>query len=185
MLFPQNYAPVYLFPRSCSVTLQDGGNDNDAANAWPDDLGVHVGFDRISSKFEQDIDVFKLVRSVGMYRIARWFLSKFGIEVGEKTAKGQSLSDSEINRLAQQTADLWFSNYDIVSALGRHYGFIPIFIWQPYLMAGGKPLHPSEEAFLGEGVPDAQAIYPINRHPSSQRRQCTCRSMQITSPNAA
>jgi hypothetical protein len=51
-------------------------------------------------------------------------------------------------RLAQEVAEDFFRNMDVVDALSRGYGFRHAFFWQPLAVAGNKRLTPEEE----EGV---------------------------------
>lgn len=55
--------------------------------------------------------------------------------------------------LAQGVVDAYLGNYGIVDALAAAYGFDYIFIWQPVLFIGEKPMTP-EEALLVQAVPD-------------------------------
>ncbi len=137
------------------VVFYDGGNDADVATTWPDLPGAHVGMDRIKKKFEQDVDYYKLVRSVALYRVMRWVCARAGINLDHPVVQAEVHDDPHHTDAAAHTAaSVWWNNYDAVDGLARSHGFVPVFVWQPYLPAGGKPLHPSEARLL---QPEAEA----------------------------
>ncbi|HPN63241.1 MAG: hypothetical protein BWX47_00537 [candidate division Hyd24-12 bacterium ADurb.Bin004] len=54
----------------------------------------------------------------------------------------------DLEALATETASMYKANYSIVAALSESMGFRFVFVLQPYLYSGIKPLTPSEEAIL-------------------------------------
>jgi hypothetical protein len=56
--------------------------------------------------------------------------------------------------LAEDVVETYLGNCRIALALGEVYGFRCIFVWQPVIWFGEKPLTPFEEQILSGGVPE-------------------------------
>ena len=124
------------------IVLYDGYND--AVTADEKVPGAHFNFQETRDKFEKVL--LPLVRSTGLYRAAKWVL----IRRLNLDFRGEA-NPTARTREAEQAAHILVENYKIVTALGQAYGFIPFFIFQPSLVIGDKPYHPSELRMLPSG----------------------------------
>ena len=77
-------------------------------------------------------------------------MGKVGIETNAALSQANSVAELELQRRAQETADIWLQNYQVVSALAETYGFDVIMALQPNLFISGKPLRPYEREILEE-----------------------------------
>lgn len=151
------------------VIFYDGVNDAGASALWPEIPGTHhniqvfrdaLGGESPTVNKKRDA-LAVLVRSTGLYRVARKALSLVGVEssrapgVATTGAVGGDQPKPTELQLGEQVINIWLQNYRIVSALGQGYRFVPIFIYQPALTVGEKPLHPSEADILAAEMTDS------------------------------
>lgn len=52
---------------------------------------------------------------------------------------------ADLENLSEEVVSLCLANYSVIRTLGSSYGFRCMFIWQPVIWLGGKPLSPEEE----------------------------------------
>jgi lysophospholipase L1-like esterase len=89
-----------------------------------------------------------LVRNSGFFRIA----SSIGRRLGRgPEAAYPALTQEELRKLADGIVDGYLANIKLVQALGKHYGFQPLFVWQPVIFAKPKlvPFEQEEAAKYG------------------------------------
>jgi hypothetical protein len=133
------------------VIFLDGVNDGPAAALWPDVIGAHMDYYRIRDRFENPgresaNRLRALIASSGVVRLTGKLQQKWGVNPKRYQAFWDAPdNDDEIRQRGEAAADLWIRNYRITAALGQAYGFMPIYVLQPSLMVGAKPLHPAEE----------------------------------------
>lgn len=132
------------------VVIYDGVNDVYAGTYSPGVPGAIQNQDQISSKVESRNIWGIWIRSLGLYRGAAFALGKVGIETNAALSQANSVAELELQRRAQETADIWLQNYQVVSALAEAYGFDVIMALQPNLFISGKPLRPHEREILEE-----------------------------------
>lgn len=65
-----------------------------------------------------------------------------------RTAADRRLPQSQAEAAAQESIHNYEQNMDIVDALARSYGFLPIYVWYPTSSAGKKPLTIEEQNAL-------------------------------------
>lgn len=135
------------------VVFFDGVNDAAAAALWPGVPGVHMNFDEIRERFERRAGPppawRELVRQSGVYRLAREIARFLGHRGRPAPVPWDASQDpGEIADRATEAVEVWIENTGIVEAFARRHGFETLFLLQPSLMVGEKPLHPSEEAIL-------------------------------------
>ena len=134
------------------VVFFDGVNDAPAAALWPKTLGTHMNYYRIRDRFEtpgrrQRHQVQEAIRSSGVVRFSAYLREKLGMSTDSYLgAWNAPLSEEQVQQRGAVAARLWLDNIQLVSTLGKAYGFVPIFVLQPSLMVGDKQLHSSEQA---------------------------------------
>jgi len=134
------------------VVFFDGVNDAPAAALWPETLGTHMNYYRIRDRFEapgrrQHHPIQAAIRGSGMVRFSTYLNEKLGLSANRYRGAWNAPRDAAQARERGETAArLWLDNYRLTEALGRAYGFVPIYVLQPSLLVGAKPLHPSEAA---------------------------------------
>ena len=136
------------------VIFYDGANDAAAAEFWPENPGTHHNLTGIRNRVERNENaVVHLLRSTALNRAAQFILRRIG---PNGTKSGNLVNTTDIPRLGERAANIWLGNYNMTEALGQAYGFVPVFIFQPSLTVGEKPLDASEEGFAatksGKGV---------------------------------
>jgi hypothetical protein len=125
------------------VLFYDGINDSYSA-VRNGVAGEHLEIGRLRSRLEErEPAALSWLRQRGVYRIAA------RVRGAPPGAPEPALSDE----LAQAVVDTWLSNYRIVAALGREYGFDYRFFWQPNLIVCGRTLTPEEERLRHDLAP--------------------------------
>jgi len=64
----------------------------------------------------------------------------------------------DAERLDDSVTEVYLSNYEIVAALAREYGFDFYFLWPPHLATGDKPLTPEEQAIKSRMDPGLREL---------------------------
>ena len=141
------------------VVFYDGVNDSVSAALWPEVAGTHHNLPEIRSRFESGVPgegaVAPLLRSTGLYRVARSLLDRLGIETaGVGRAPAPAAGAYTTKESARRAADVWTENHRIVAALGEEFGFLPLFVLQPALGVGEKALDASELDILSRVMRD-------------------------------
>lgn len=134
------------------VVFYDGANDATAAALWPSVPGTHHNLSSIRSKLEGTGPSWsERARSLGLFRVARYALRQLGKDA-DSTPLAAPANVRDEDSLARQALDVWLENRQIVVALGRTYGFVPVFTFQPILGSTGKPLDESEQRLLATSM---------------------------------
>lgn len=79
-------------------------------------------------------------------------------QVWPQFAEGVARRESRPAKLASEAVRVLRVNREVVRALARRFGFEAAFFWQPYLLAGRKPLAPGEAAMLANPHPRRRAF---------------------------
>ena len=141
--------------RPNAVIFYDGWNDVLCALAWPEERGAHFGLDRIRDRLEGRGGILRWIQSSGLYRATHWALWQLSSRWNGAT---EPLPSNEVKRLGEQAADVWIANYDLVAALGKKYGFVPVFTWQPARFEDAVRLGPfGDRVVTGQSMRDAYA----------------------------
>ena len=123
-------------------------------------LGSHISIARIRDKLERggnlqsgvienDTQIKTIIRSMALFRAARFAANKVGVEIAANTVRAEDHQfDKEVPVLAQKALSQWLENRRIVSVLSQEYNFNYIFALQPALWFEGKPLEASETELL-------------------------------------
>ncbi len=133
------------------VVFVDGANDAPAAALWPDPPGTHMNFYSIRDRFErarQESPWRRLFRESGLRRIAIRLAENLPGSRAAPSPWDAPDSEAEIRRRGRQAANIWLRNQSLVSALARRFDFQALFVLQPGLMLGSKPLDVSERDIL-------------------------------------
>jgi lysophospholipase L1-like esterase len=136
------------------VIFYDGGNDTFVGGLNPADPMAHGNLDQISATFqghpEGDPPWRALVRPMSMFRLARLLRDRIsGQSASDKVlAEGYRVraSDKLLRKRAARTLMNWDNNRRIVAALSREFSFKCLFVWQPVMFFGSKPLSGAENA---------------------------------------
>ena len=138
------------------VIFYDGGSDSfiPYLTGVPDS---HLNLQDIKRIFEdRSADQpfgFTYLRHTNIYQalavLGQRLSSRFTASAAARTAERRSnLTDAE---MARQTFVNYQKNIDLMATLATHYGFHCLFVWQPVLVAGNKPLS-AEEKRMAERV---------------------------------
>ena len=147
------------------VLFYDGVvNDSLSAALWSEVPGTHQNLTHIRNKLEnqqneaQETAIASLVRLTGLFRVSQFVLKRIGKDSAQRNSSIEVVTDREqgVPQAAQQAANIWLENYNIMAALGQRFGFVPIFVFQPALGVGEKPLDPSEEDILSIAMKGAR-----------------------------
>jgi lysophospholipase L1-like esterase len=96
--------------------------------------------------------VGNLVKNSGFFRVAR----SIGLRLwrGPETAY-PALAQEDSRKLAERVVDGYLGNVKLAHALGKQYGFQPLFVWQPVIFAKPKlvPFEQEEAARYGWARP--------------------------------
>jgi hypothetical protein len=119
-----------------------GVNDVFAADQTGEPIN-HQNLRYIAEQFEstnQSLTDWLLARNT--IRLARLVLEQFGLvggsgDAGTNQVNGGALADGII--------DTYLRGYEMVGALSERFGFSYEFVWQPYILAGDKPLSDQEQ----------------------------------------
>jgi hypothetical protein len=135
------------------VVFFDGVNDAAAAALWPEIPGAHMNFQEIRDRFERrggPPPAWRaLVKSSGLYRLARRLAHGLGVKGRPAPVPWDPPTSAEdIETRGRQAVDVWLENTGIVRAFARAHDFETLFVMQPSLMVGRKPLDPSEREIL-------------------------------------
>lgn len=130
------------------VVIYDGVNDVYAGTYSPGIPGAIHSQDLISSRVEGRDVWGRWIRSLGLFRAAAFLLAQVGLDTNVAISQANSVPDPELQRRADETADIWLQNYLLVSALADTYGFDMIMALQPNIFISGKPLQPYEREIL-------------------------------------
>jgi lysophospholipase L1-like esterase len=124
------------------VIFYDGVNDASAAF-----LGGEAGLTTNESNRRREFNLLqsparlatalagKLVGDSAGYRFAQAVRRRFEAKAA---ARGASVSDETIDRLAHDTVERYIANIRMVASLSQRYGFHPFFFWQPMVFT--KPV---------------------------------------------
>lgn len=130
------------------VIFYDGINDAGAAWSQPELPGAHeylTRFRELGRRSELGSPFVQLIRESGTFRVTMFALRKLGVDLQASTeepslegAQGRGEFALQVSVEAYRTAD----------ALAAAYGFDTLFLFQPVLGGGMKPLHEAEQSVL-------------------------------------
>lgn len=135
------------------VVFYDGVNDSTSAALWPEAPGAHENLPDIRRRFEDDPESgpVAMLRSTRLYSAARDIADRLR---GGESRVGDGSAEVPFREAATRAADVVQANYRAVAALGTEFGFTPVFVLQPALGVGDKPLAQSEEGILSRAMRD-------------------------------
>ena len=132
------------------VIFYDGANDAAAAALWPQMPGVHQNLSSIKSKLEdRKRTLSSRVRSLAIFKVLNIALRQIGLDTNAGIPAGTALAagrEDDTALTARRAFDILLQNRKIISALEDAYGFRSLFMFQPALGIGEKPLSPEEES---------------------------------------
>jgi hypothetical protein len=151
----------HITPKPDIVLFYDGGTEAFAAYQ-SGQADVHSNFNLfknfLDSWGETHNASFSYWRQTNTYRLLEKIALKLPFDRNRDSTKtqrdNQALSSAVIQNYAQ--------NIQIVSLLGKQYGFHPIFVWYPNLAAGHKELTPYEQKvrlIQDQEFPDLTSMY--------------------------
>ena len=130
------------------VIFYDGINDAAAAALWPGVKGTHHNLYSIQDKFQRSrASMRAAIRSTDTFRLLDLLagrLMRDSIQIGPVAAA--SAGDNQ--DMALDALNLWLENYRMVDSLSETYGFTAIFLFQPALGIGDKPMGPLEQQLI-------------------------------------
>jgi hypothetical protein len=126
------------------VIFYDGVNDV-AATFDNGEAGSHLDVQRMRTLLAQEVTLRQWLRTTASFQLFQRGVQKVGLLPGGLEG-GTALSAPEVTRLADMTAVAYRTNYELVAALARHYGFDYYFFWQPVITMSNKVLTAEEKA---------------------------------------
>jgi lysophospholipase L1-like esterase len=129
------------------VIFYDGVNDVYAA--YQSGRPTHQNFDQIAAKFMKGETVPSFVAWIGASNSFR-LLERLLAELRQKPQNSTDLvtyksMGIDTATLSDSVVETYLSNYEIVDALAKKYGFKFFFFWQPVILIGDKPLTSEEQ----------------------------------------
>jgi lysophospholipase L1-like esterase len=129
------------------VVFYDGVNDVYAA--YQSGRPTHQNFDQIAAKLENKESSPPLVAWIKSTNSFHLF-NRLMAEWRQKPPNSQELvtyktMGIDTSTLSDSVVETYLSNYEIVDALARKYGFKFFFFWQPVISIGDKPLTSEEQ----------------------------------------
>jgi lysophospholipase L1-like esterase len=107
---------------------------------------VHVGFDLLQRRFDKWRNGrgagFEYLESTNTALLLEWTADHLGFRRAPKRAL---LPAAQVATLATQVRNNYLKNMELMEALGTHYGFQCVFVWEPWLVAADKPLTLAEK----------------------------------------
>ncbi len=134
------------------VISYDGVNDVQAA-LETGLAGTHVSRSRIASILESRRH--PLVLWLSGSRLAQVAQLAFG-QLQSKTSSGSLPPDST---LATQIADYYVANHRLAASIASNFGFDIVFMWQPHIITGRKPLSDEEQGIQTRLEPDYRELF--------------------------
>lgn len=132
------------------VIFYNGANDAAAAALWPQIPGVHQNLSSIKSKLEdRKRTLSSRVRSLAIFKVLNIALRQIGLNTNAGIPAGTALAagrEDDTALTARRAFDILLQNRKIISALEDAYGFRSLFMFQPALGIGDKPLSSEEES---------------------------------------
>jgi len=144
------------------VIYYDGVNDTYAA--YQSGRSTHQNFNQIADKIQNGENpppsFVTWIESLHSFRL----LKRFGAEVRQKPRNSTELltyktMGIDTGTLSDSIVEMYISNYEIVHALAREYGFKPLFFWQPIITVGDKSLTGEEQEMKGRLDPALIELY--------------------------
>jgi hypothetical protein len=117
---------------------------------------VHTILAKITTKFEERENLLlKWFKSSRMYSLATKIIRKNADIKTENSTYFLNYKNVNIRQdnLEEQVTDVYLSNYRIVEALAKQYGFDFFFFWQPLLGTGKKKLTAEEQEIRSKMEP--------------------------------
>jgi hypothetical protein len=110
----------------------------------------HMNFEDIKRLFEQgstgEQSGFSYLKQTNTYRVLEMLRERFTSATVPPSADSRSgLADVE---MAQRTLLNYQKNMDVVETLAHHFGIQCLFVWQPVLLTGSKPLSSEEKPMV-------------------------------------
>ncbi|MCH8062436.1 MAG: SGNH/GDSL hydrolase family protein [Chloroflexi bacterium] len=132
------------------VIFYDGANDAAAAALWPQIPGVHHNLSSVKGKLEDRKPTFSSrIRSLAIFKVLNIALRQVGLDTNASIPAGTALAagrEDDAALTARRAFDILLQNRKIISALEDAYGFRSLFMFQPALGIGDKPLTSEEES---------------------------------------
>jgi lysophospholipase L1-like esterase len=110
----------------------------------------HMNFEDIKRLFEQGSTAeqsgFSYLKQTNTYRVLEMLRDRFTSTAVPPSAESHSgLANVE---MAQRTLLNYQKNMDVVETLAHHFGIQCLFVWQPVLLTGSKPLSSEEKPMV-------------------------------------
>jgi lysophospholipase L1-like esterase len=132
----------------------DGHNDVQSAEEQGI-AGVHYRVDRTARNFEDQSDArpasaTELVTRTATFRLLRNLVAERDVSADVTDDVAEARSSADVERLADDVLRAYQTNYRMVAALARDFGFSFAFFWQPELPASAKSRTPEEQRFASD-----------------------------------
>jgi hypothetical protein len=129
-----------------TVIFYDGVNEVLAASQSGRPI-IHQNFSETAAKFRDSQPSFlKGLQTLKSFTLLQLLFSQLDLLQGENMSRPPPPVDSD--RLAGEVVQAYVANYKSVASLAESYDFDYYFFWQPYILAGGKPLTKEEQAMI-------------------------------------
>jgi len=144
------------------VIFYDGVNDTYAA--YQSGRPTHQNFNHIAGKFQNGggppPSFIAWIESSNSFHL----LERLVAELRQKPRNSMDLltyktMGIDTGTLSDSVVEKYISNYNIVHALAREYGFKPLFFWQPIITVGDKSLTGEEQEMKGRLDPALIELY--------------------------
>ena len=153
------------------VIFYDGANDT-YVPYQSGKADVHMNFETIRNQFEGK----RSVRNGGFGYLLETNTAQLIFSLAAKSAQhagDRPVPNSDLDGLATNAVNNYFSNMNVVEGLGRQYGFNYAFFWQPVVYTSHKTLSAEEQQIrqaknlrnLASWVPKVHDVVRGQRHP--------------------
>src|SRR5215472_12989264 len=153
------------------VIFYDGANDT-YVPYQSGKADVHMNFETIRNQFEGK----RSVRNGGFGYLLETNTAQLIFSLAAKSAQhsgDRPVPNSDLDGLATNAVNNYFSNMNVVEGLGRQYGFNYAFFWQPVVYTSYKTLSAEEQQIrqaknlrnLASCVPKVHDVVRGQRHP--------------------
>ena len=142
------------------VIFYDGVNEVQAA--YESGLArVHVNLAPVADRFEQrEHPLVSFIKTTRTYALVEdWVISRAKKQLNEGSLiLDIQMNEAQIEELSDSVTEIYLNNYKLVDSLAQEYNFDFLFVLQPHLALGHKPLTAEENAMLSSMDPRLTAL---------------------------